>query len=66
MIECFEENGVPQVYEPPYGASYALEDDELSEIHQMESTNNILVWGVMRCFMAYDGDQVTVDSMLYV
>ena len=66
IIDYFEETGLPQVYEPPYGASYSLEDDELENIRKIESSRHILVWGVIRCFMLYNRQEVTVDCMLHV
>ena len=66
IIDYFEGTGLPQVYEPPYGASYSLEDDELENIRKIESSRHILVWGVIRCFMLYNKQEVTVDCMLHV
>lgn len=66
IIDDFQDNDTPQVYEPPFGASYDLDDEELEDIHEMESCNDILVWGVIRCTMKYNREDVTVDCMLYV
>ena len=66
IIDFFEETGLPQVYEPPYGASYSLEDDELENVRTVERNRDVLVWGVIRCNMMYNRQEVTVDSMLYV
>ncbi len=66
IIDYFEETGLPQVYEPPFGASYSLEEDELEKVREIEDSRNILVWGVVRCFMKYNGQEVTVDCLLHV
>jgi len=66
LIDFFEQTGLPQVYEPPYGASYSLEDDELENVRKIENNRNVLVWGVIRCNMMYNGQEVTVDCMLHV
>lgn len=66
IIESFEETGLPQVYEPPYGASYSLEDDELENVRSIENSRNVLVWGVIRCNMMFNRQEVTVDCMLHV
>ncbi len=66
IIDSFEETGQPQVYEPPYGASYNLEDEELEEVRKFESLHDILIWGIIRCSMNYNHQEVTVDCMLYV
>ena len=66
IIDSFEETGLPQVYEPPYGASYSLEDDELENVRNVESSRHVLVWGVIRCNMLYNKQEVTVDCMLHV
>ena len=69
IIEDFKETGMPQVYEPPYGASYSLDEDDDSVL--MESIadlrkKGILVWGVIRSMMSYNQRSITVDCMLYV
>ena len=66
IIDYFEETGLPQVYEPPYGASYSLEDDELENVRNVEQSRHVLVWGVIRCFMFYNRQEMTVDCMLHV
>ena len=66
LIYYFEETGLPQVYEPPYGASYSLEEDELENVRKVESDRQVLVWGVIRCNMIYNRQEVTVDCMLHV
>lgn len=64
-IQCFEEDNEPQVYEPPYGASYALEEDELEDLHRMELQKKILIWGVIRSFRNH-GIDYTIDHFLSV
>lgn len=66
IIEYFEEEGDPQVYEPPCGAGYALEEDELEELHQTESARGILIWGVIRHFTKFSGIDATIDHYLFV
>ena len=67
IIDYFEETGLPQVYEPPYGASYSLEDDELVNVRNVEHSRHVLVWGVIRCFMLHNNKrEMTVDCMLHV
>ena len=68
VIESFEEDGAPQVYEPPYGASYWLEEDELKRIREVEKSENILVWGVMRRFIKniFSSENIAEDHLLYV
>ena len=68
VIESFEEDGVPQVYEPPYGASDWLEEDELERIKEVEKHEDILVWGVIRRFVTniITGDDEAEDHLLYV
>ena len=66
IIKYFEVEGEPQVYEPPYGASYALEEEELEELHQIEADRNFLVWGVIRYFGKLYGSDVTINYYLFV
>jgi len=66
LINYFEETGLPQVYEPPYGVSYILENDELENVRKVERDRQVLVWGVIRCNMMYNRQEVTVDCMLHV
>ena len=63
VVEDFEVEGNIQVYEPPQGASYWLEEDEEERITQIENDQNILVWGVIRVFV---NDDIDVDYLLYV
>ena len=66
LIDSFEEDWEPMVYEPPYGAGYILEEDELEKVRHVEAQHNVLVWGVIRCFMKYSGMDIVIDNMLYV
>ena len=66
IIEYFKEEGEPQVYEPPQGAGYALEEDELDEVHETESDRGILIWGVIRLFTKLSGVDTTIDHYLFV
>lgn len=69
IIEDFKKSGIPQVYEPPYGASYSLDEEDdsvLIEAIDRLSGRGMLVWGVIRCMMTYNRQPVTVDCMLYV
>ena len=66
IIEAYEEDDEVQVYEPPFGASFLLEDDELEEMRKIEKEKGVLVWGVIRSQMKYEGETVTVDCLLYV
>ncbi len=63
VIEDFEVDGNIQVYEPPQGAAYWLEEDEEERVAQIENDNDILVWGVIRVFV---NDSIDVDYLLYV
>lgn len=66
IIDFFEEEGLPQVYEAPFGASYALEEEEIENVRKLEKARNILVWGVIRCNMQFNRQEVIVDCMLHV
>ncbi len=66
IIDDFKETGNPQVYEPPYGAGYYLEEDEEDVFKKMEKRFNILIWGVIRCYMKYNRKDVVVDCALSV
>ena len=69
IIEEFKETGIPQIYEPPYGASYSLDEEDdcvLWESIERLRGQGMLVWGVIRCQMPYNRQPITVDCMLYV
>ena len=69
IIEDFKETGLPQIYEPPHGASYSIDEEEdkvlLDEIGRLKA-RGMLVWGVIRCSMPYNRKPVTIDCMLFV
>ena len=69
IIDDFKKTGKPQIYEPPHGAGYYLDEEEdavlIKEIARMEKRGN-LVWGVIRCSMSYNRKPVTIDCMLFV
>ena len=46
-IEAFKEDMV-HVYEPPYGCSYSIEEDDEDYIRAFEQKDGVLVWGVIR------------------
>ena len=66
IIKEFDKDDLPQLYEPPFGASYALENNELEAVRQIENIHNVLVWGVIRCYMKHNKQDVAVDCMLNV
>ena len=64
-IEAFKEDMV-HVYEPPYGCSYSIEEDDEEYIRAFEQKHGVLVWGVIRTFFSIKGEELTGDSYLYV
>lgn len=54
------------IYEPPYGCSYDIEEDDESFIEEFQTKNNALVWGVIRTFFKLSGEDLTGDSYLFV
>ena len=66
IIADFEDSKMPQVFEPPYGASYYLEEDEEEMVRITEDRYHVLVWGIVRCFMSYNRKETAVDCMLTV
>ena len=69
IVDDYKETGLPQIYEPPYGASYYPDEEEdsvlLKEINSLKK-RGYLVWGIIRCTMSYNRKPVTVDCMLFV
>lgn len=67
-IEEFNKYDKVMINEPPWGAHFYIDDDvELVEkIKELESSDNILVYAVVRSFMAFDGETLTMDSLLFV
>ncbi len=66
VIDVFQKDGLPMVYEPPMGTCYDLEDDEIEKVRQVEKERNIIIWGVVRCFMMYNRKEEAVDCYLHV
>ena len=65
-IYAFEEENQVHVYEPPYGCSYDIEEDDEEFIREFEQKHNVLVWGVIRTFYTLSGEELIGDSDLYV
>ena len=69
IIEDFKDNSFPHIYEPPFGASYSINEEEdkvlFNEIGRLKA-RGMLVWGVIRCSMPYNRKPVTIDCMLFV
>lgn len=67
-IEEFEKNDKIMVNEPPWGAHYFIDDDKalVEKIKELEEQDNILVYAVIRSFMAIDGETLNMDSLLFV
>lgn len=69
IINDFKETGIPQIYEPPYGASYYPDEEEDKELlDEIESLNcrGLLVWGIIRSFITCYGKPATLDHILFV
>lgn len=66
VIEDFEIEDNIQVYEPPQGAAYWLEEEEETVVKNIEKKQDILIWGVIRSFMKYNNDSIVIDNMLFV
>ena len=61
-IRDFENHDLVSVTEPPVGAFYWLEDEEMERVHDFEEKHNALVYCVIRSFTNFG----TMDSYLYV
>ena len=61
-IKQFEEEGLVSISEPPFGAFYWAEGDDLERIKNFEKENNALVYVVIRSFTNLG----TLDSYLFV
>lgn len=61
-IKQFEDEGYVSISEPPFGAFYWAEGEDLERIREFEEKHNALVYVVVRSFTAYG----KMDSMLYV
>jgi len=66
ILNDFASNGNIQVYEPPYGCGYDLEDEDLESVRKFEWKYDTLVWGVVRSFRNDDGEDETIDAFLYI
>lgn len=62
-IKQFEDDAYISRSEPPFGAYYWVEGDELEEIRRFETEYNALVYTVIR---TYFKDGTIMDSYLYV
>lgn len=65
-VEAFEQEDEVQVYEPPYGCAYGLEEDDEKSVNDFQAKHGALVWGVIRTFFSLSGEELTGDSYLYV
>lgn len=61
-IKQFEDAGYVSISEPPFGAFYWAEGEDLKRIRKFEEEYNALVYVVIRGFTEYG----KMDSMLYV
>jgi hypothetical protein len=62
-IELFEADGTPLSSEPPWGAFYALNDQQKAAVHKLEEQYDCLVYSVIRSFHQELG---VIDNLLYV
>lgn len=62
-IELFEADGTPLSSEPPWGAFYALDDQQKAAVHEFEKEYGGLVYSVIRSFHKELG---IIDNLLYV
>lgn len=61
-IKTFKNEGVVSISEPPMGAFYWIEGDELKEMREWEQEHNALVYVIVRSFTTLG----QMDSYLYV
>lgn len=61
--ELFEADGTPLSSEPPWGAFYALNDQQKAAVHEFEEEYGGLVYSVIRSFHQELG---VIDNLLYV
>ena len=61
-IRQFKEDGYVSISEPPYGAFYWVEDDDLEKLKAWEIEHNALVYCVVRSYF----DCFKMDSYLFV
>lgn len=62
-VKLFEKNGTPLSSEPPWGAFYALNDQQKAAVHEFEEEYGGLVYSVIRSFHQ---ELVVIDNLLYV
>ena len=62
-VKLFEKNGTPLSSEPPWGAFYALNDQQKAAVHEFEEEYDGLVYSVIRSFHQELG---VIDNLLYV
>ena len=62
-VKLFEKNGTPLSSEPPWGAFYALNDQQKAVVHEFEEEYGGLVYSVIRSFHQELG---VIDNLLYV
>lgn len=62
-VKLFEKNGTPLSSEPPWGAFYALNDQQNAAVHEFEEQYGGLVYSVIRSFHQELG---IIDNLLYV
>lgn len=62
-VKLFEKNGTPLSSEPPWGAFYALNDQQKTAVHEFEEEYGGLVYSVIRSFHQELG---VIDNLLYV
>lgn len=62
-VKLFEKNGTPLSSEPPWGAFYALNDQQKAAVHEFEEEYGGVVYSVIRSFHQELG---VIDNLLYV
>lgn len=62
-VKLFEADGTPLSSEPPWGAFYALNDQQKAAVHEFEEEYGGLVYSVIRSFHQELG---VIDNLLYV
>ena len=62
-VKLFEKNGTLLSSEPPWGAFYALNDQQKAAVHEFEEEYGGLVYSVIRSFHQELG---VIDNLLYV
>lgn len=62
-VKLFEKNGTLLSSAPPWGAFYALNDQQKAAVHKLEEQYDCLVYSVIRSFHQELG---VIDNLLYV